>query len=146
MLKIAPFLIALLPLAGCTVYHRNGPPPASDFPASSPSDADNVGWEKLGELSVNGTGDRDSLPVGRAEGRFAKLRLRVLHSALKMHNVVVVFDDGTSFSPDTRLVFNAGTTSSVIDLPGTRRAIRRVDFRYSDLAGGGRAHVEVWAR
>lgn len=144
MLKLAPFfLIACLPLAGCVV--REGPPP-DDYPSSNTASTSTAGWSKLGELTVNGTADRDSLKVGRVEGTFAKLRLRVNHSALKMHNVVVVFDDGSTFSPDTRLVFNAGSTSSVIDLPGSRRVIRSVNFRYTDMAGGGRAQVEVWAR
>lgn len=143
MIKLAPFLIAFLPLAGCVVHERQGPPP--DSPASAPA-ADDAGWVSLGALSVDGSNDKDSLKVGAVEGTFAKLRIKVRNSPLKMHNVVVVFDDGSTFSPETRLVFNAGAVSSVIDLPGSRRVIRRIDFRYTDMAGGGRAAVEVWAR
>lgn len=146
MLKLlAPvLLLASLPLMGCVVHE--GPPPGR-YRSTNPGPASNASaWEKLGELTVNGKADRDSLKVGRVEGRFAKLRLKVNYSALKMHNLVVVFDDGSKYSPDTRLVFQPGTTSNVIDLPGTRRAIRSIEFRYSDLAGGGRAQVEVWAR
>jgi hypothetical protein len=32
----------------------------------------------------------------------------------------------------------------VIDLPGGARVIRRVEFRYGNLPGGGRARVELW--
>lgn len=39
-----------------------------------------------------------------------------------------------------------GEASRVIDLPGAKRAIKRVDFNYANLPGGGRAQVEVWAR
>ena len=147
MTKSASLLLLAFPLVtGCTVHTYSGgrPPPRTTVVSADGSAA--AGWEQLGVLTVNGSNDRDSLPVGRSEGLFAALRIHVNNSALRMHNIVVVFADGTTYSPDTRLVFNAGSTSSVIDLPGTRRAIRRVDFRYTDLAGGGRAQVEVWGR
>jgi hypothetical protein len=105
-------------------------------------------WNRLGERVVNAGGrtDRDAIVVTAAEGRFTRIQLRVEHSALELFDVVVTFADGTTFSPATRLVFAQGTNSRVIDLPGGARAIRRVDFRYANLAGGGRAQIELWAR
>lgn len=156
MMKLAPLLAAFPLLAGCTIHSYPAdpaappPPPPSYGPADDPSYRPSApatgGWELLGRLTVDGRNDRDSLPVGRRQGRFAKLQLRVTNSSMKMHDVVVVFTDGTRYSPNTRLVFNRGAVSNVIDLPGTRRTIQRIDFRYSDMAGGGRANVEVWAR
>ena len=64
--------------------------------------------------------------------------------ALELYDVRVVFGDGSTYSPATRLVFAPGSTSRVIDLPGGARVIRRVEFRYGNLPGGGRAQVEVW--
>ena len=58
--------------------------------------------------------------------------------------MVVVFGDGTSFSPDTRLTFGQGSWSRDIDLPGGNRVIKRVEFRYGNLPGGGRAQLELW--
>ena len=103
-------------------------------------------WEKLGERRVHGRVDRDSIRVTAREGRFRSIQLRVEGSALEMFDVVVTFGDGTSFSPRTRLVFGRGAQTRVIDLPGGARVIRRVDFRYGNLPGGGRAQVELWAR
>jgi hypothetical protein len=60
--------------------------------------------------------------------------------------VVVTFGDGTTFSPKTKLVFGQGATSRVIDLPGGKRTIKRVDFKYANLPGGGRAQIELWGR
>ena len=57
-----------------------------------------------------------------------------------------MFADGTSFSPGTRLVFGQGSWSRDIDLPGGGRAIRRVEFRYGNLPGGGKSQLELWAR
>lgn len=61
-----------------------------------------------------------------------------------MFDIVVVFGDGSVFSPPSRMVFGPGTTTRVIDLPGGARVIRRVEFRYGNLPGGGRAQIELW--
>ena len=70
----------------------------------------------------------------------------VEHSALEMFEVVFTFGDGTQFSRATRHVFGADTRSHVINLPGSNRVIRRVEFRYGNLPGGGRAEAELWAQ
>ena len=67
-----------------------------------------------------------------------------MYSALEMYDVTVRFADGSTFSPATRHVFAANTRSHVIDLPGNRRNIASVEFRYGNLPGGGRAQVELW--
>lgn len=105
-----------------------------------------VGWTKLGERWVNGAVDHDTIAVGADEGTYSRILLRVEHSSLEMFDVVVTFGDGSTFSPQTRHVFSPNTNSHSIDLPGNRRVIRRVDFRYGNLPGGGRAQLELWAR
>jgi len=107
---------------------------------------DRTGWDKLGERMVDGKVDRDTIPVGRADGKFSRIMLVVEHSALEMFDVEVVFGDGSKFSPATRLVFEKNTTSRVIDLPGDKRVIKHVTFKYGNLPGGGRAQVELWAK
>ena len=104
-------------------------------------------WNRLGERTVHrGGADHDAIVVTAREGRFTRVQLRVEHSALELYDVVVTFADGTRFSPGTRLVFAQNSQSRVIDLPGGARVIRRVDFRYRNLPGGGRAQIELWAR
>ncbi|MCB9562903.1 MAG: hypothetical protein H6709_11600 [Kofleriaceae bacterium] len=119
--------------AGCVVRAR-------------PRAAVAAAWDRLGERRVDGAVDRDVIHVGRDDGRYRRIKLVVEGSALEMYDVVVVFGDGQQFSPTTRLVFGRGTTSRTIDLPGGARVIRRVEFRYGNLPGGGRAHVVLWAR
>jgi hypothetical protein len=101
------------------------------------------GWEVLGERTVNGGYDHDAIDVGRADGRFSRVVLEVEGSSLELFDVTITFGDGQKFSPATRLVFDEGTRSRVIDLPGGARVIRRIDFRYGNLPGGGRAHMIV---
>ena len=103
-------------------------------------------WDKLGERMVDGKGDKDTIAVGRGDGRFSAIQLKVEQSALELLDVVVTFGDGSTFSPPTRLVFGNGTTSRVIDLPGDKRVIKKVDFKYANLPKGGRAQIELWAR
>ena len=103
-------------------------------------------WNKLGERWVDGTRDRDVIPVGGRDGAYRRIMIVVENSALEMHDVVVHFGDGSAFSPPTRHVFAANTRSHVIDLPGTRRNIHSVEFRYGNLPGGGRAQAELWAQ
>jgi hypothetical protein len=105
-----------------------------------------TGWTRLGERWVQHGVDHDTIAVGAREGTFRQIAIRVEHSALQMFDITVTFGDGTTFSPQTRLVFAPDTTTRTIDLPGAARIIRRVDFRYGNLPGGGRAQVELWAR
>ncbi len=103
------------------------------------------GWEKLGERGVSGKVDRDNIFVGRGEGKFTALKIKVEDSAIEMFDVVVHFGDDTSFSPPTRMVFKAGETSNPIDLGG-KRVIRSVDFKYGNLPGGKNAKIELWGK
>ncbi|HEU0034670.1 MAG TPA: hypothetical protein VFQ53_28795 [Kofleriaceae bacterium] len=134
---IKPALLALFAafaLSACVV--RAAPPPAGPVAYG--------GWARLGERWVHGRADRDVIHVGRADGRFTRLQVVVEHSALEMYDMTIVFGDGSAYSPPLRMVFGQGTTSRVIDLPGGARVIRRVEFRYGNLPGGGRAQVELW--
>jgi hypothetical protein len=103
-------------------------------------------WVRLGERSVDGARDRDIIAVGRREGAFRKLMIAVERSPIELHHLKVNFGDGTSFTPETRLVFGANSRSGVIDLPGADRVIRSVEFSYGNLPGSGRAEVELWGR
>lgn len=105
-----------------------------------------TGWTRLGERWVNGAVDHDTIMVTAAEGSFTAIALRVEHSALELFDITITFGDGTTWSPGTRLVFAEDTASRTIDLPGGARVIRRVDFRYANLPGTGRAQLELWAR
>jgi hypothetical protein len=82
--------------------------------------------------------------LGADEGRFTSVQLRVEGSSLLMHDVRIVFGHGEVFEPRVRLVFDENSRSRVIDLPGNTRRIKRVDFRYGNLPGGGSARVALW--
>ena len=104
------------------------------------------GFVFLGERTVNGGLDHDVLPVGRADGRFHEIMIVVERAPVEIFDMVVTFGDGERWEPHTRMVFGRDSTSRNIDLPGGARVIKRVDFRYGNLAGGVNAKVELWGR
>lgn len=104
------------------------------------------GWEKLGAREVDGKNDRDVISVGRDDGKFGSMQIQVDGSKLEMSEIKVTFGDGSVFEPKTRLVFDKDSRSRQIDLPGDKRHIKKVEFRYGNLPGGGRAKVELWAK
>ena len=123
------------------VYTDSGTPVARPNP-NNPSRQER--WEKLGEGVANGRNDRDVVSVGRSEGTFRAIRLKVERSSVRVNDLIVHFTDGTSYSFGQPVTFREGDTTSAIDLPGRRRAIRSIEFRYSDARGGGPSVVEVW--
>jgi len=103
-------------------------------------------WKKLGERSVGGKFDKDVIQVGADDGLFTAIQVKVEGSALEMYDIKVVFGSGEPFSPNTRLVFGKDSWTRVIDLPGDKRVIKRVEFKYGNLPGGGNARVELWGK
>jgi hypothetical protein len=161
-------VLALVAATGCGGGHRGH---KEEKPSTAPraeerrddrkdeAFEDRTGWEKLGERWVNGGNDHDkkdrkadhgkdhdTIVVGKSEGSFRKIMVVSEHSALELFDIEVHFGNGEKFSPNTRLVFDKNTRSRVIDLPGDARVIKKVDFRYANLPGGGKAQLELWAR
>lgn len=107
---------------------------------------DASGWTMLGQRVVQGQGDHDSIPVGIREGRFTSLMVVVEGSEIELHDFTVTFGNGETAAPNVRHFFKENSLTRQIDLPGNQRAIKRIDFKYSNLPGGGRAKVQVWAK
>jgi hypothetical protein len=112
------------------------------------STADSLeGWERLGTRAIDLRAERDTIEVGRNEGRFHSIMLDVDGGALEMLNLRVVFGDGSAYAPPARLTFDTSERSRVIDLPGDTRIIRIITFNYRNLrAGDGRATITAYGR
>jgi hypothetical protein len=104
-------------------------------------------WELLGRKEVSFIVERDTIEVGRSEGRFRQLRIVVEGAPVEMRDIGVTFGDGSTVHPETRLEFQPGSESRAIDLPGRDRFIRRIDFVYRKTSGIFRqATVSVYGR
>lgn len=108
------------------------------------ADWDRNGWVKLGEQTVNGKVDRDTIRVGTKEGKFTKLTIAVEKSELELLSFVVTFANGQKFTPAVKHSFKENSRTRVIDLPGDERVIQKIDITYKNVRGGGNAAIEVW--
>lgn len=118
------------------------PPP----PPPPPFTWENKGWQLLGERQVQGKKDKDTILVGAYEGKFDQLTFVVADSDVEMQKVVVHFVSGKKMQLRFKHVFKEGSRTGVIDLPGNDRSIKKIDLKYKNVAGGGRATVQVWGR
>jgi len=103
-------------------------------------------WKRLGTATVNGKLDKDTIAVGPSQGLFTAIQLKVEGASLELKELKVTFGDSSTFVAPTKLTFNPGQTTRSIDLPGEKRVIKSVEFKYSNLPGGGNARVELWGR
>ncbi len=112
---------------------------------------DSRGWVLLGETTVHGHGkmERDSIAVGRQEGKFSKLTIVVENSDLELVDFTVKFGRGEPWRPGVSHHFQEGQRTRVIEFPesawGTdARTISALDFTYRNVPGEGHAHVQVY--
>jgi hypothetical protein len=95
-------------------------------------------WEFLGEASVDGAVDHDTITVGRADGRFRAIQLRVERAPIEFQRVVVHYGNGASEELEIRNRIPAGGKTRVIDLRGNDRVIQSVEFWYGKANYGSR--------
>jgi hypothetical protein len=104
-------------------------------------------WEMLGMRKVNYGLDHDEIMVTRAEGVFTALKIKVKKAPINFHKLVVHFGNGETEELELRNNFSAGSESRVIDLPGNKRVIRKVEFWYDTKNLAARKGIiEVWGR
>ncbi|MGE3065978.1 MAG: hypothetical protein AB7K67_10345 [Hyphomicrobiaceae bacterium] len=87
-------------------------------------------WENLGCQKVGFLVDRDVVRVGRQEGRFSAIRLKVSGNAIYMSDLKVVYANGAPDNIQVRNEIRAGGETRPLDLRGDRRAIRQIEMVY----------------
>jgi len=144
---------------------RHTPPPYNEPPRGGPGyDRDHdhdrgdrgrgrgywerQGWVLLGEQQVRGNQDHDYVPIGRRSGRFTRIMFVADEGDFEMHDVVIVFSNGRSWSPTIRHYFREGQRSRSLILPNAPRGLRSVKLHYGNVGRRRErpARVEVWAR
>ena len=105
------------------------------------------GWELLGSQKVGFIGDKDVIQVGRKDGDFSKIQLRVKGNEVEFLDVKIVYANGQTDDVRIRNKIRAGGETRAIDLKGGDRFIRRVELVYrSRPSFKGQATVELWGR
>jgi hypothetical protein len=90
-------------------------------------------WARLGCKDVRFLIDRDTIKVGRQEGRFSALRLKVRRAPVEMFSLRVTFGNGSRIDVPVREFIPPGGGSRPIDLPGNNRGIDRIEMLYRSV-------------
>jgi hypothetical protein len=102
-------------------------------------------WELLGEKVADFKPDRDIIPVGRGEGRFSKIRVKVLRHDIDLLDMKVVYLNGQVDDFRIRRRVRDEEPGVDFDLTGERRGIREIVMTYKTrLNLGGQAIVQVY--
>jgi hypothetical protein len=103
-------------------------------------------WTELGCKRVSLFGvDRDSIDVGRREGRFRAIRLQVKGADVQMLDLKVVYGNGEPDHIPVRALIREGQRTRPLDLRGRGRFIERIDLTYvtvPNLKGQARVCAE----
>lgn len=105
-------------------------------------------WVFLGERVVNDRAERDSIAIDGVTGELSALKIRVLRRPVHIIDMKVHFANGRVQDVSLRRVIPAGDESRVIDLVGSDRRVRRVEFRYEaeSRGRGKRATIQLYGR
>ena len=104
-------------------------------------------WIFLGDKHVDGHDDHDKISISSKEGTFRQLQIRVKVAPVVFQRVVVHFGNGTDEELQFRERINAGGSTRALDLRGTDRVIKSVEFWYEKAHWGEtRPTVELYGR
>jgi hypothetical protein len=88
-------------------------------------------WVELGCQQVSFIGkDRDTIKVGRSEGRFKAIKLAARGNDVEMLDLKVIYANGEPDDIPVRSLIRAGRETGALDLKGRDRAIDRIDMVY----------------
>ncbi len=111
-------------------YLAKGPARIQFFGVEGGGGLDVAQWERLGCKDVRFHVDRDSLRVGRQEGRFSAIRVKVRHAPVEFYDLRVVFPSGRAQQIRARVTIPPGAVSNPITLDGENRGIDRIEMVY----------------
>jgi hypothetical protein len=88
-------------------------------------------WVYLGESNVDGSTDHDKIKIGRDDGKFRAIQIRVERAPIEFYRVVVHYGNGADEEIAIRNRINPGGRTRVIDLRGRDRVIESVEVWYA---------------
>jgi hypothetical protein len=101
-------------------------------------------WVHLGEAHVDGGQDHDNIRVGRGDGKWRAVQLRVSGGAIDFQRVIVHFGDGSAQELVFRERIPNGGRTRPLDLNGDRRRIESVEIWYGKESWHRRPRVDLF--
>ena len=123
--------------------------PAADLSAqqvSKPRKGTVGSWRLLGNTVASHMADHDIIVVAGPFDYFRRIKLKVTNSPLHLQRMVVRYQDGgLPEKIDIRYLIPQGGESRIIDLKGTSRKLKSVEYWY-DTKGilNGKANVTLF--
>jgi len=105
-----------------------------------------AGWQRLGRLDVGAPQDHDALTVSRRVGALRELMLQARGDDVDIRELVVSFDDGTSFKPQDPIKVREGSKGEVVNFGGKRGRVRTIGFTYAPTHGKEKVQLTVSGR
>jgi len=90
-------------------------------------------WEKLGKKVISMKAEKDVMLVTRLEGTFTAVKFKVLKAPIHLHTAEVIYGNGASNMLTINKKIPAGSDSRVFDLPGNKRIIKKIIFKYKTV-------------
>ena len=87
-------------------------------------------WERLGCKDVGFLIDHDTLMVGKKEGRWSAIRLKVRKAPVELFGLRIVFGNGGKQEVAARVKIPAGGETKPLSLTGDNRGIDRIEMLY----------------
>ena len=120
---------------------------STSFTTSTFSEKNAGDWFFLEDKKVGFGVDHDVINFGIWKDDVRQIKLRVTDGPLKMYNMKIHFDNGTTQDVELRNRFAQGSESRVIDMDGGLRHLTKIEFWYETKGfARGRARVAVWGR
>jgi hypothetical protein len=121
------------------------PPPRHEPRGEEYTDWKARGWISLGEHTVDGRVDTDMYEYSQKMGKISRIMIVVLDSDLELLECKITSVMGDIHTPQVDRFFREGSRTRPIELP-KGEILRKVELRYKNITGGGRARVQVWAK
>jgi hypothetical protein len=103
-------------------------------------------WVYLGQSHVDGQHDHDNIEVGKAEGKYRFLQIRVANGPIEFDHIVVHYGDGEPEVLQVRDVIRAGGHSRAIPLQGDR-FVKSFELWYGKAnPNSGKPEVNLWGQ
>ena len=104
-------------------------------------------WRYLGDKSVGFGVDHDVIHFGNWSDDVRQIKLKVTDGPLRMYDMTIYFDNGTTQNVALRSKFAQGSESRVIDMVGGLRHLTKIEFTYETKGFlRGRSRVAIWGR
>lgn len=87
-------------------------------------------WDLLGTAQIGTRIERDTIDVGRREGRFSSIGFTVTGGDARVEELKIYYGGGESDVLRVGEVYKAGSRSRPIDLPGRGSFIQRIEIAY----------------